>query len=171
MRTMTMASLLLLSTVCAIPASASYFFNSYWGTMLNVGSAPNPTPEQLRAIGDSRWARAPQGNQGRSSASVVPATTPAPPMESVAPIPVSVATTSPTVIIVPRFSPKEEKRITAELNKASLMRATTIASKVPAAANKKTASKSATPVKTATAKGKPPVRAAATTNGEKKPRV
>ena len=164
MRRMTMASLLLLSTVCAIPASANYFFNSYWGTTLNVGSAPNPTPDQLRAIGDSRWPRVTQSNRAISGAAVdrhtpsVPANT------------ASVVTMRPTPFIVPRVAPKEEKRITAELNRASLMRATTIASKAPAPSTKKTASKSATPVKAATAKSKPPSKAAAT-NAEKKPRV
>ena len=157
MRKMTMASLLLLSTVCAVPASANYFFNSFWGTTLNVGSAPNPTPDQLRAIGDSRWPSVTQANPPIGSAAV--------PRPSVAP---TSLTNSPTPLIVARVSPREEKRITAELNRASLIRTTAIVSKAPS--TKKAASKSATPVKAATAKGKPPTKAAATTAG-KKPRV
>ena len=59
MKTTTMMSLLLLSAVCATPASANFFSNSRWNTMLNVGSAPSPTPAQLRAIGDSPNANVP----------------------------------------------------------------------------------------------------------------
>jgi hypothetical protein len=49
-----MMSLLLLSAVCITPASANWFSNPKTGTTLNVGSAPNPTPADLRAIGDSK---------------------------------------------------------------------------------------------------------------------
>lgn len=59
MKTTTLMSLLLLSAVCATPASANFFSNSRWNTMLNVGSAPSPTPAQLRAIGDSPYANVP----------------------------------------------------------------------------------------------------------------
>jgi hypothetical protein len=52
----TMASLLLLSAVCIGPAHANWFSNPHTNTNLNIGSAPNPTPEQLRAIGDSTYA-------------------------------------------------------------------------------------------------------------------
>ena len=45
-------SVLLLSAVCASPASANYFSNPQVGVNLNVGSAPNPTPMQLRLLGD-----------------------------------------------------------------------------------------------------------------------
>src|SRR5207253_1296571 len=38
------------------PASANWFSNPRTNTMLNVGSAPSPTPDQLRAIGDSAYA-------------------------------------------------------------------------------------------------------------------
>ena len=48
----TMLALLLLSAVGVTPASANYFSNPSTGTQLNVGSAPNPTPEDLRAVGD-----------------------------------------------------------------------------------------------------------------------
>jgi outer membrane protein OmpA-like peptidoglycan-associated protein len=45
----TFLSLLLLSAaVCVTPASANYFSNPRLGMNLNVGSAPNPTPAQLR---------------------------------------------------------------------------------------------------------------------------
>jgi len=59
MKTKTLLSLLLLSAVCATPASANWFSNSKLNTMLNIGSAPSPTPEQLRAIGDSKYGAAP----------------------------------------------------------------------------------------------------------------
>jgi hypothetical protein len=52
----TMASLLLLSAACIGPAHANWFSNPYTNTNLNVGSAPNPTPQDLRAIGDSSYA-------------------------------------------------------------------------------------------------------------------
>jgi hypothetical protein len=54
--TNTTMSLLLLSAVFISPASANWFSNPKTGTMLNVGSAANPTPADLRAIGDSRVA-------------------------------------------------------------------------------------------------------------------
>lgn len=47
-------SVLLLSAVCASPASANYFSNNITGTTLNIGSAPNPTPAQLRLLNESR---------------------------------------------------------------------------------------------------------------------
>jgi outer membrane protein OmpA-like peptidoglycan-associated protein len=47
-------SLLLLSAVCVSPASANYFSNPAVGVNLNVGSAPNPTPSDLRALGEAR---------------------------------------------------------------------------------------------------------------------
>lgn len=51
----TMASLLVLSAVCIGPAHANWFSNPHTNTMLNIGSAPNPTPQDLRAIGDSNY--------------------------------------------------------------------------------------------------------------------
>ena len=54
----TMMSLLLLSAVVITPASANWFINPRTGTNLNIGSAPNPTPADLRAIGDARLAMA-----------------------------------------------------------------------------------------------------------------
>src|SRR5579864_5789659 len=47
-------SVLLLSAVCASPASANYFSNPRTGVTLNIGSAPNPTPSELRLLGESR---------------------------------------------------------------------------------------------------------------------
>lgn len=47
-------SVLLLSAVCASPASANFFSNPQVGVNLNVGSAPNPTPMQLRVLRESR---------------------------------------------------------------------------------------------------------------------
>jgi hypothetical protein len=47
---------LLLSAACFGPAYANYFHNPVTNTNLNVGSAPNPTPADLRAIGDSIYA-------------------------------------------------------------------------------------------------------------------
>lgn len=55
MKKTTLMSLLLLSTVAVTPAFANWFANPRTNTMLNVGSAPSPTPEQLRAIGDSPY--------------------------------------------------------------------------------------------------------------------
>src|SRR5947207_5137174 len=54
----TMMSLLLLSAVFITPASANWFSNPHTNTMLNIGSAPNPTPADLRAIGDAKLAMA-----------------------------------------------------------------------------------------------------------------
>ena len=48
-------SLMVLSAVSIAPASANWFSNPRAGVNLNVGSAPNPTPGDLRAIGDSRY--------------------------------------------------------------------------------------------------------------------
>jgi hypothetical protein len=146
MRTVTTASLLL-SLVCVSSASASYFFNSEWGTMLNVGSAPNPTPLQLRAIGDSRIAPAPEDYQSRGAAAVAPATVSVVPTTASAERTMMASVVTPTDVAARRLSPKAEKRITAELNKASLMRAT------------------------ASLKGKPPVKTAVATTAAKKQRI
>ena len=71
-------SVLLLSAVCASPASANYFSNPIVGTNLNVGSAPNPTPMQLRLLGESRTIVA---------ENVVPPPPPAPVYEAPPPAP------------------------------------------------------------------------------------
>jgi len=62
----TMMTVLLASaiaTAVVAPAAANWFSDARSGTMLNVGSAPSPTPEQLRAIGDSNYRQ--QGYRGR----------------------------------------------------------------------------------------------------------
>ncbi|HEY4264196.1 MAG TPA: hypothetical protein VGM72_02680 [Micropepsaceae bacterium] len=59
----TLMSLLLLSTVSVAPAYANWFSNPRTNTMMNIGSAPNPTPADLRSIGDST-AVALNGNAG-----------------------------------------------------------------------------------------------------------
>jgi outer membrane protein OmpA-like peptidoglycan-associated protein len=46
----TLLALLLMSAVGVTPAYANYFSNPESGTMLNIGSAPNPTPQELRAL-------------------------------------------------------------------------------------------------------------------------
>jgi len=50
------ACVLLLSAAYLVPAYANYFHNPRTNTNLNIGSAPNPTPADLRAIGDSVYA-------------------------------------------------------------------------------------------------------------------
>jgi hypothetical protein len=53
-----MMSLLLVSALSITPAAyANWFHNPVTNTNLNVGSAPNPTPQNLRAIGDSHFDR------------------------------------------------------------------------------------------------------------------
>ena len=55
----TMMSLLLLSALSIAPAAqANWFHNPATNTNLNIGSAPNPTPQDLARIGDSHFARA-----------------------------------------------------------------------------------------------------------------
>jgi TonB family protein len=44
----TIVKLALLSAVLATPAHANWFFNPAFGVSRNVGSAPNPTPQDLR---------------------------------------------------------------------------------------------------------------------------
>ena len=49
-------TLLLVSAAFSAPASANWFSRPDLGVSLNVGSAPNPTPAQLRALyGPSRY--------------------------------------------------------------------------------------------------------------------
>lgn len=61
MNKVTLTTLLLLSAaVMTAPASANWFFRPGPGISLNVGSAPNPTPNDLRALyGPSRYAAYP----------------------------------------------------------------------------------------------------------------
>jgi hypothetical protein len=56
MKKTNITALLLLSAVLATPASANWFFRPDIGVSLNVGSAPNPTPNDLRALyGPTRY--------------------------------------------------------------------------------------------------------------------
>ena len=56
MKKMTLTTLLLLSAVMVSPASANWFSRPDLGVTLNVGSAPNPTPNDLRALyGPARY--------------------------------------------------------------------------------------------------------------------
>lgn len=48
MKTKLMLSLLFVSAAFVMPASANWFHNPYTGVNLNVGSAPNPTPADIR---------------------------------------------------------------------------------------------------------------------------
>jgi len=48
MKTRILLSALLLSAAFVSPASANWFSNIYWNIQLNLGSAPSPTPEQVR---------------------------------------------------------------------------------------------------------------------------
>ncbi len=59
-RTKTMMTLLLLSAMVATPAAANWFSRPAAGIMLNVGSAPNPTPNDLRSVEGYAMLRAPQ---------------------------------------------------------------------------------------------------------------
>jgi hypothetical protein len=43
-----MLPLLLLSAAVITPASANWFSNPFFGINRNIGSAPSPTPEQVR---------------------------------------------------------------------------------------------------------------------------
>ncbi len=59
-RTKTIMSILLLSAVVATPAAANWFSRPSAGINLNVGSAPNPTPYDLRIVEGYAVLRAPQ---------------------------------------------------------------------------------------------------------------
>jgi len=48
MKTKLIFSLLFVSVAFSMPASANWFHNPYTGVNLNVGSAPNPTPADIR---------------------------------------------------------------------------------------------------------------------------
>jgi hypothetical protein len=51
MRVLVSALLLSAATVAAVtPASANFFHNKYLGISRNVGSAPNPTPDDVRQM-------------------------------------------------------------------------------------------------------------------------
>jgi hypothetical protein len=61
MKKITLATLLLLSAAAMVtPASANWFFRPGAGVSLNVGSAPNPTPNDLRILyGPNRFSMYP----------------------------------------------------------------------------------------------------------------
>ena len=50
MKTRFLMSLLLASAAFVSPASANWFHNPYIGINRNIGSAPNPTPADLREM-------------------------------------------------------------------------------------------------------------------------
>ena len=50
MKTTGILAVLLVSGALATPAYANFFHNPYLGVNLNIGSAPNPTPAQIRAF-------------------------------------------------------------------------------------------------------------------------
>ncbi len=50
MKTTRIFALLVISGAVATPAYANFFHNPYIGVNLNIGSAPNPTPAQIRAF-------------------------------------------------------------------------------------------------------------------------
>jgi len=49
MRARLLLPLLFVSAICVSPASANWFSNPSWNINLNLGSAPNPTPEDIQA--------------------------------------------------------------------------------------------------------------------------
>ena len=62
MKTRTLLSVLLLSAVFVSPASANWFSNPSMGIDLNIGSAPSPTPDQVRADRQPMLVRDSEGN-------------------------------------------------------------------------------------------------------------
>jgi hypothetical protein len=50
MKTKLILSVLLVTAAFAAPASANWFHNPQLGINLNIGSAPNPTPADLREM-------------------------------------------------------------------------------------------------------------------------
>jgi hypothetical protein len=47
--------IVILAAAIAEPAAANYFSNPTTNTMLNIGSAPSPTPDDLRLIGEGYY--------------------------------------------------------------------------------------------------------------------
>ena len=62
MKTRTLLSVLLLSAVFVSPASANWFSNPSMGIDLNIGSAPSPTPDQVRSDRQPMLVRDADGN-------------------------------------------------------------------------------------------------------------
>ena len=99
--------LLLLSAVCAAPASANWFSNPRLGVNLNVGSAPNPKPSDLREI---------YGVEERTT--VVAAEPPAPPPPPNVPAPyVEPAPPPPPAAVV---APAREFMVFFDFDKSNL---------------------------------------------------
>ena len=82
-------SLLLISTACATPAFANYFSNPRMGMNLNIGSAPNPKPSDLRVIEETAYVAVP-------SAPIVAAAAPAEMLPPPPPLIVAEAPPPPT---------------------------------------------------------------------------
>jgi hypothetical protein len=59
---------LLIFAALSQPALANYFHNPRTNTNLNIGSAPNPTPADLRAIGDASYALDARADSGAANA-------------------------------------------------------------------------------------------------------
>lgn len=62
MKTRILLPVLLLSAVFVSPASANWFVNSGWNIQMFIGSAPNPTPEDIRAGKQPTLVQDAQGN-------------------------------------------------------------------------------------------------------------
>jgi hypothetical protein len=65
----TVAYWLLFSAALCMPAYANYFHNPITHMNLNIGSAPNPTPADLRTIGDASYAFDARSDSGARNAS------------------------------------------------------------------------------------------------------
>ena len=62
MKTRILLPLLLLSVVSVSPASANWFANPTWGINMHIGSAPSPTPDDIRADRQPMLVRDADGN-------------------------------------------------------------------------------------------------------------
>ena len=62
MMTRILLPVLMLSAVFVSPASANWFSNPSQGIDLNIGSAPSPTPDQVRADRQPMLVRDAEGN-------------------------------------------------------------------------------------------------------------
>lgn len=62
MKTRILLPVLLLSAVFVSPASANWFANPAWGINLHIGSAPSPTPDDIRAERQPMLVRDADGN-------------------------------------------------------------------------------------------------------------
>jgi hypothetical protein len=62
MKTRMFLPVLLLTAVFVSPASANWFHNPSWNLNLNLGSAPSPTPDDIRADKQPMLVRDADGN-------------------------------------------------------------------------------------------------------------